>query len=114
MLYGTLPFKGLTPREIKDRVLKGNILKKKSVSETARGLIDGMLNKDVSKRMTIEEVLHHEWFLEKDKPPVPKETIFNHTEQQAMIREFFFIENRNEWPKYIFNNFNTEEHDQLF
>lgn len=57
MLYGTLPFKGLTPREIKDRVLKGKYILKKSISDAARSLIEAMMCVDVNKRITLHDIL---------------------------------------------------------
>ena len=59
MLYGTLPFKGLTSREVKDRVIKGKYILKRSVSALGRSLIDGMLCVDVSNRITLHDILQH-------------------------------------------------------
>ena len=43
MLYGQLPFKGLTTNEIKENVLKGKYILKKSATEAARNLMESML-----------------------------------------------------------------------
>lgn len=91
MLYGQLPFKGQTPREIKERVLKGKyICKRQGYSEAARNLIESILCADVEKRITLSDILEHEWLADCQDDI----KIFNEAEEQLMKRELNFYESK--------------------
>lgn len=112
MLYGTLPFKGLTPREIKERVFKGKYIMKKSISEGARSLIAAMMCVEVDNRISLEEILNEPWLI--SAPAAEKVQIFNPKEVQIMVREFFYLENKSEWPNHIVKSIDPQEHNHLF
>ena len=59
LIYGVLPFRGITIREIKEKILKGNVIYKDvpGVSDLAKDLIKRMLCYDPSERISIEEIL---------------------------------------------------------
>jgi len=87
----TTTFKGQTPREIKERVLKGKyICKRQGYSEAARNLIEGILCTDVEKRITLSDILEHEWLADCQDDI----KIFNEAEEQLMKRELNFYESK--------------------
>ena len=53
LLYGQLPFRGASAREIKDRVVKGDFFQKKTISDEANSLIKSILVADLNKRLSI-------------------------------------------------------------
>ena len=59
LIYGVLPFRGITIREIKEKILKGNVIYKDEpgVSDLTKDLIKKMLCYDPSERISIEEIL---------------------------------------------------------
>lgn len=57
LVYGNMPFRGVTVREIKEKVLKGKFLLKDSVSKEVRDLIRGMLVIEPEDRLSIKEIL---------------------------------------------------------
>ena len=61
MLYGTVPFKAGNIEELHKLILKAKYVLKDSISEDARDLIKGMLQRDPLKRLTITEILNHSW-----------------------------------------------------
>lgn len=99
MIYGTLPFKGASVREIKEKIVNGKFQLKETVSEEARDLLSGMLQRDVEKRLTVDEVLQAAWF---DGTPDPDEVrVFNQSEKALMAKEYFYAENPSYWDKQI-------------
>ena len=66
LLSGTPPFNGADDGEIMDAVVKGKYQFKdskwKNISDEAKDLIDQMLKKRPSDRITAQEALEHEWF----------------------------------------------------
>lgn len=66
MLCGEPPFKGKDDLQILDSVKKGTLEFKKTVwnavSEKAKSLIQAMIERNIKKRLTIEEVLLDSWF----------------------------------------------------
>jgi calcium-dependent protein kinase len=63
MLAGRAPFDGETDEEANAATLKGeyNWPKEPQVSESAKNLVDNLLNQDYTKRMTASEALNHSW-----------------------------------------------------
>jgi len=112
LLYGQLPFRGASAREIKDRVVKGDFFQKKTISDEANSLIKSILVADLDKRLTITEILSHDWL--KSVPDRDRVRIFNESEVEQMQRDYFFIETPDDWPQEFINNVNKEEHEDLF
>lgn len=54
MLYGTVPFKGNNMSELQKMIIKAKYTLKDDISEEARNLLTGLLEKDPTKRLTIE------------------------------------------------------------
>ena len=54
MLYNRLPFRGINVKEIKEKIVKCQYPLRDSISEEARDLIQGMLQKDPERRLRVE------------------------------------------------------------
>ena len=54
-----------------------------------------MLEYNVQDRLTIDQILNHNWF--KDTPKQEDVTIFNKSERILMIKEFFYNEDPELW-----------------
>jgi len=67
MLSGVAPFLGETPQEIFEAVLCGRLRfpsdRWLSVSHSAKDLIRRMLSRDVTKRLSAQQVLEHPWII---------------------------------------------------
>ena len=61
MLGGIQPFKGNNINELKKCIISGKYDKLENVSDEVNDLIDGMLQVDVKKRFTVNQVLNHPW-----------------------------------------------------
>lgn len=75
MLYGQLPFKGITTRDIKERIIdeKNEIMFFDSCSREAINLMTKMLDKNPETRININEILNHPWLADvgdNDRYPV--------------------------------------------
>ena len=106
MLSGTLPFNYKNNREKNEGDISGNgislsnnnnyelqysIINKnpkkiKKISSEARDLLNGLLNKDPTKRLTIDEILNHPW-LKKDKK-IKKYKLFTKAEQIMLEKNY--------------------------
>ena len=106
MLSGTLPFSYKNNREKNEGDISGNgislsnnnnyelqysIINKnpkkiKKISSEARDLLNGLLNKDPTKRLTIDEILNHPW-LKKDKK-IKKYKLFTKAEQIMLEKNY--------------------------
>ena len=106
MLSGTLPFSYKNNREKNEGDISGNgislsnnnnyelqysIINKnpkkiKKISPEARDLLNGLLNKDPTKRLTIDEILNHPW-LKKDKK-IKKYKLFTKAEQIMLEKNY--------------------------
>jgi serine/threonine protein kinase len=54
MLYGTVPFKANNMSELQKLILKAKYsLKEEGISEEAKSLLIGLLEKDPAKRLTV-------------------------------------------------------------
>lgn len=67
MLYGTVPFKANNMSELQKMIMKAKYTMKDDVSEEARGLLKGLLEKDPSKRLKIPEIYAHQWLQDIDE-----------------------------------------------
>ena len=61
MLGGIQPFKGNNLHELQKNIISGKYNKLENVSNEVNDLIDGMLQVDVKKRFTVNQVLNHPW-----------------------------------------------------
>jgi serine/threonine protein kinase len=61
MLGGVQPFKGDNIKELKKNIISGKYCQLDNVSNEANNLIDGMLQIDPKKRLTISQILNHPW-----------------------------------------------------
>ena len=70
MLFGTVPFKASSMVELHKQVVKSKPDYKdgaEQVSQKALALLKGILDKDPTKRLTIDQILNHEWMVQKTK-----------------------------------------------
>jgi serine/threonine protein kinase len=67
MLQGTTPFKGHGMKELHDQILSSPIEFKEDISEEAKSLIMGLLERDVHKRLTVSEALKHPFLAKETK-----------------------------------------------
>jgi len=51
MLYGTVPFKASNMNELHKNIMKAKYVLKDDISEEARNLIKGLLNRDPKQRL---------------------------------------------------------------
>jgi serine/threonine protein kinase len=68
MLLGTVPFKAPSIKDLRHQVVCGKPDYKdgiKLLSGKALNLIKGILEKDPQKRLTIEQILNHDWMTDK-------------------------------------------------
>jgi serine/threonine protein kinase len=57
MLYGTVPFKANNMSELQKLIIKAKYTLKDDISDDARDLLTGLLEKDPQKRLTIPQIL---------------------------------------------------------
>ena len=61
MLYGTVPFKANNMSELQKMIVKAKYVLKDDISEDARNLLSGLLERDPKKRLTVPQILAHSW-----------------------------------------------------
>jgi serine/threonine protein kinase len=61
MLSGTVPFKANNMSDLHKLIMKGNPAKIKEISEEANNLINGLLEIDLKKRLTVYQIISHPW-----------------------------------------------------
>ena len=61
MLYGTVPFKANNMSELQKMIIKAKYTLKDDISASARDLLSKLLEKDPTKRLTIPQILVHDW-----------------------------------------------------
>ena len=64
MLYGHLPFRGSTEKEVAKSITAAKVLfpiEKKKVTNECKKLVQGMLNKNPATRLKINEILQSDW-----------------------------------------------------
>ena len=64
MLCGTVPFKAPNIEELHKLILKGEFRYPIELSSEAKSMINSMLKLDPKARITIPEILSHEWLKE--------------------------------------------------
>ena len=79
-------------------------------SESAKDLLKKILNVDETKRITIDQILQHEWM----QNIVPKDNLFNSEEIEEIDNDFNISQNQNIYNLYKMNTFNTEMHEIPF
>ena len=63
LVYGIMPFRGVTIREIKEKIYNNKIVPyRDNVSEQCQKLIKAMLTYEPEDRISIQGILDHEWF----------------------------------------------------
>ena len=96
LIYGVMPYRGATVREIKEKILNVKYqvmyktMDKDPVSPECQDLIEQMMARDPKKRPTVDEVLNNEWFndaLHQEK------NVFDENERVKMIKEYLLAEN---------------------
>jgi serine/threonine protein kinase len=60
-LFGKTPFEGIDRKSTYKNIVKSDIKFPEKVSADAIDIIRGMLNKDPSKRLSLDEILNHRW-----------------------------------------------------
>ena len=58
-----------------------------------------MMTRDVSKRLTIDQILEHPWF--EGTPEQSQVTIFNKSERTLLIKEFLYNEDPEKWENQV-------------
>lgn len=61
LLFGTVPFKANNMKDLHQQILKAKYNMKEEISEQAKDLIRGLLQIDPKKRLSVSQVLKHEW-----------------------------------------------------
>ena len=61
MLSGTVPFKANNMTDLHKQIIKGNPSPLKEVTEEANNIINGLLEIDPKKRLTVDQILSHSW-----------------------------------------------------
>lgn len=62
MLTGFPPFNCSSRLELFDKIKYGSVKYPNSLSPTVKNLLDGLFQKDDSKRFGFEEIKNHAWF----------------------------------------------------
>lgn len=71
-------------------IMSANYTLKDDISEEARDLLKGMLEKSPKKRFSVHTILKHAWFKDVDK----NLSIFNDQEKAQIRKEFTYNEAR--------------------
>lgn len=107
MLYGTVPFKANNMSELQKLIIKAKYTLKDDISEEARSLISGCLERDPIKRLTINQILSHKWLEDVDE----NIELFTEQEKEYIKKEFTYQEtdryNRNEtdpFPEHLLDS----------
>ena len=61
LLFGTVPFKANNMKDLHQQIMKAKYNMKEEISEQAKDLIRGLLQIDPKKRLSVSQVLKHEW-----------------------------------------------------
>lgn len=61
LVHGRAPFTGVHPKEISDKIKKGNIRFKIGVSKEYKDLVNKLLTYEMSQRLPLIKVFDHEW-----------------------------------------------------
>jgi serine/threonine protein kinase len=61
MLYGTVPFKASNMNDLHKLIIKAKYTLKDDICEDAKSLLQGLLEPDPKKRLTIPQIKNHAW-----------------------------------------------------
>ena len=84
MVYGTVPFKASSMKELHALIMRGKFSMKEDASENVRDLIEKMLESNPRKRWTIPQILCHTWF----SGEVEEVQLFTEEEKEGIRKEF--------------------------
>jgi len=110
MIYGSVPFKGNGIQEMHPYIIAGDYKLGDEASDSAKDLMKKILNVDETRRLTIDEILEHEWM----QNIKPKDNIFNTEEREEIDNDFNISQEKNIFNLYKMNTFNTEMHEIPF
>lgn len=82
MLYGTVPFKATTIKELHRLILKGKIELREDISEEARDLLRKLLERNPKRRANTSEVIRHQWMQRVNSVP-----LFTEEQREALERD---------------------------
>eukprot|EP00826_Nyctotherus_ovalis_P060367 TRINITY_DN8460_c0_g3_i1.p1 TRINITY_DN8460_c0_g3~~TRINITY_DN8460_c0_g3_i1.p1 ORF type:complete len:490 (-),score=143.26 TRINITY_DN8460_c0_g3_i1:83-1531(-) len=82
MLYGTVPFKATTIKELHRLIMKGKVELKEDISAEARDLLSKLLERSPRRRISTSEVIRHQWMQRASSVP-----LFTKEEQEALDRD---------------------------
>jgi len=85
MLYGTVPFKANNMRDLHKMIMKGQYTLKEDTSREVRDLLRRMLEIDPRKRITIPEILAHEWMQNINSHEIE---MFTDVEKETIEKEY--------------------------
>lgn len=84
MLYGTVPFKAGNMKDLHRLIMHGKYTLKHDVSTPARDILSRMLDIDPRKRITISEILGHEWLSDVNEAT----SLFTAQEKETIEKEY--------------------------
>jgi len=84
MLYGTVPFKANDMKDLHKLIMKAKYNLKEDISIKARDLLTRILQRNPRKRMTIPEILEHEWMQDVDESV----SLFSSGEKEQLNKEY--------------------------
>uniref|UniRef100_M1AEB7 non-specific serine/threonine protein kinase n=1 Tax=Solanum tuberosum TaxID=4113 RepID=M1AEB7_SOLTU len=71
MILGKYPFLGETLQDTYDKIVNNPIILPDDMNPLLKNLLEGLLCKDPTQRLTLESVSQHEWFIG-DEGPIPQ------------------------------------------
>ena len=109
MLYGSVPFKAGSMKELHQIILKGKFTMKEDVSEEARDLLTKILQSDPKQRISEQEILSHPWMQTSN----PTNDMFTPEEREFIEKEFCYskklkLPNSNDTESDIFTELNID------
>lgn len=97
LLFGTVPFKANNMKDLHQQILSAKYNMKEQISDDAKNLIQGLLNTDPKKRLSVRRVLMHPWLAGSE---LLSTDIFEEAEKEVIRSEFTYNDpsrfNRNE------------------
>lgn len=85
MLYGTVPFKANNMSDLQKMIRKARYTLKDDISEDARDLLKGLLETDPTMRLSIGQILEHDWLRGSEKNR--KFSLFNFSRNVYRLRK---------------------------
>ena len=90
MLYGIVPFRANNMSELQKMIIKADYKLQECISEEARDLLRGMLEKEPAKRLTVKKILEHPWLSDAQDTV----ELFTNAEKNYIKSEFTYNDNR--------------------